>query len=227
MRFGARAVHAERDLPVSWPMAQQKRQGGIGVYVVGAPDPFIARLSAALPDATVTTARPDAPVRPADIDDLALAYAPAALAWARVGSLAALTRTVVVTEEPDRAEALTALENGADGYLDVRIEVEPLRAALLGVLRGELAYSREILGLSLHIPRGGAPSPRGITPRQEEILGLIAGGATDKEIANFMGMRTGTVQKNVGRLLRRLGAPNRAAAVARHMLPHGLGRRVR
>lgn len=207
-------------------MAQQKRQG-LGVYVVGAPDAFVARVAAALPDATVTTAPADAPVRPSDIDDLAIAYASAALDWARVVSLAALTRTVVVTEEPDPAEALTALENGADGYLDVAIEVATLRAALLGVLRGELAYSREVLGLSLHIRRGDSASADSITPRQQEILGLIAGGATDKEIANAMGMRTATVQKSVGRLLRKLGAKNRAAAVARQFLPGTFGKRTR
>ena len=52
-----------------------------------------------------------------------------------------------------------------------------------------------------------------LTARQTEIVDLIAGGATDKEIAAALGIRTATAQKHVANLLRRLGVANRAAAV--------------
>jgi DNA-binding NarL/FixJ family response regulator len=53
-----------------------------------------------------------------------------------------------------------------------------------------------------------------LTPRQSQIVELIATGATDKEIAAQIGVRTATAQKHVARLLKRLGVRNRAAAVA-------------
>jgi DNA-binding CsgD family transcriptional regulator len=45
-------------------------------------------------------------------------------------------------------------------------------------------------------------------------MALAARGASDKEIGGVLGISTATAQKHVTNLLRRLGAPNRAAAVA-------------
>ena len=45
-------------------------------------------------------------------------------------------------------------------------------------------------------------------------MALVARGASDKEIGGVLGISTATAQKHVTNLLRRLGAPNRAAAVA-------------
>ena len=53
-----------------------------------------------------------------------------------------------------------------------------------------------------------------LTPRQRQVISLIARGAADKEIAESLGITTATAQKHVTNLLRRLKVPNRAAAVA-------------
>jgi len=63
------------------------------------------------------------------------------------------------------------------------------------------------------VARGNADGAGRLTARQREIVGLIARGATDKEIGAALGIRTATAQKHVANLLRRLGVPNRAAAV--------------
>jgi DNA-binding NarL/FixJ family response regulator len=83
-------------------------------------------------------------------------------------------------------------------------------------LRGESAYSRAVLSDRIRVELGTASS-RGartleLTPRQREVVALIATGASDKEIRTALGIAT--AQKHVTHLLKRLDVPNRAAAVA-------------
>ena len=52
-----------------------------------------------------------------------------------------------------------------------------------------------------------------LTPRQRQIIGLIARGMADKEIAITLGIARTTAEKHVSKLLSRLEVPNRAAAV--------------
>jgi DNA-binding NarL/FixJ family response regulator len=124
--------------------------------------------------------------------------------------------TMILTERPSAEAAVAAIEEGVDGYLPASISARALRAAVSGVLRGEIAYSREVIGAWLRSLRveTRAPSRPDLTPRQSQIVELIATGATDKEIAATIGIRTATAQKHVARLLKRLGVRNRAAAVA-------------
>ena len=140
--------------------------------------------------------------------------------WSEVGDVAGLMRTVVITERPSQADALLAIERGVDGYLEAGLPGSALRRALAGVFGGELAYKRETIGAWLRTRRPSTRQPV-LTHRQAQILELIAEGATDKEIAARIGIRTATAQKHVARLLRRLNVRNRAAAVASRRLRSG------
>jgi DNA-binding NarL/FixJ family response regulator len=124
--------------------------------------------------------------------------------------------TLILSERPSASAALAAIEEGVDGYLPADISAPALRAAVAAVIRGEPAYSRQTIGAWLRSVRAESrvPAPVDLTPRQSQIVELIATGATDKEIAAQIGVRTATAQKHVARLLRRLGVRNRAAAVA-------------
>ena len=124
--------------------------------------------------------------------------------------------TLILSERPSAIAALAAIEQGVDGYLPADISAQALRSALRAVIRGEPAFSRQTLGAWLQSVRAQTRvRPRvDLTPRQSQIVELIATGATDKEIAAQIGVRTATAQKHVARLLRRLGVRNRAAAVA-------------
>jgi DNA-binding NarL/FixJ family response regulator len=124
--------------------------------------------------------------------------------------------TLILAERPSASAALAAIEQGVDGYLSADISAQALTAALTAVIRGEPAYSRQIMGVWLQSVRAQArlKPPVDLTPRQSQIVELIATGATDKEIAAQIGVRTATAQKHVARLLKRLGVRNRAAAVA-------------
>lgn len=136
--------------------------------------------------------------------------------WSAAQALGDRCWTVLLTQVPRRGEAEEALRHGLAGYLDAALPNDVLRRALSGVLRGELAYSREAIGAWLTSVR--APARRGrievLTPRQQQIVRLIADGASDKEIGSALGITTATAQKHVTNILDRLAVPNRAAAVA-------------
>jgi len=136
--------------------------------------------------------------------------------WAFVEQLCAAGPTLVVAPAVTTADALTAIDLGARGCLDLTVSSAALGAAIRGIIAGEVAFSRAALGVWLRRQAGaqsGGANAR-LTPRQRQIVRLIARGASDKEIAGTLGIATATAQKHVANLLARLGAPNRAAAVA-------------
>lgn len=155
-----------------------------------------------------------------DLDevDLAIAALNRASDWTTIASLVRRLPTVVIGLKADRGDAGQALASGAFGYLDVGLPSTAIRRALRGALRGEPAYSRAVLGERVRSELGAtaARATRAVTltPRQREVVALIARGASDKEIATTLGIATATAQKHVTHLLRRLDVPNRAAAVA-------------
>jgi two-component system nitrate/nitrite response regulator NarL len=138
--------------------------------------------------------------------------------WSKVSALIRRTRTVIVSTTSDRSDATRALSSGAFGYLELGLSARALRRAVRGALRGEPAYSRTVLGdrIRAELVTSAARATRAqeLTPRQREVVALIATGASDKEIGTALGIATATAQKHVTRLLKRLDVPNRAAAVA-------------
>lgn len=136
--------------------------------------------------------------------------------WALVSQLADRVPTVILSIAPDDEQAGRAVAMGAFGYISAGISAEALRRAILGALHGEPAYPRRLLAERLRL----LPKPQfsgntlSLTPRQREVVTLIAKGAADKEIARTLGITTATAQKHVTNLLKRLNVPNRAAAAA-------------
>lgn len=135
--------------------------------------------------------------------------------WETIKELSDRVSTVIIAANANHDDACHAVAAGAVGYIDVRLSSDAVRRAILGAMRGEHAYSRRVLA---DLIRNGrwlrATNALPLTPRQREVILLIAKGAADKEIAQRLGITTATAQKHVTNLLRRLNVPNRAAAVA-------------
>ena len=135
--------------------------------------------------------------------------------WTVADALGERCATVILASRPSVADARDGFAHGLAGYLDASLSTDVLRRALRGVLCGELAYGRDI-GSWLREMRSPSRTRAvaSLTPRQQQIVALIAQGASDKEIGGTLGIATATAQKHVTNILERLRVPNRAAAVA-------------
>lgn len=152
---------------------------------------------------------------PAEGDDLAIIASYGQTNWDVAAQVARRVNTVIVVADPIGDDAARAIAIGALGYLDLELSSAALRRSIVGALAGEHAFSRRVLSLLLREGRWtqGSSLTR-LTPRQRQVMELIASGAPDKEIARSLGITTATAQKHVTNLLRRLNVSNRAAAVA-------------
>jgi transcriptional regulator EpsA len=81
-----------------------------------------------------------------------------------------------------------------------------------------LSTESDMAGPSAKVPPSGAPARRGpITDRECQILGLVREGKSNQQIGELLGISPLTVKNHVQKILRKLGAVNRAQAVARAM----------
>jgi DNA-binding NarL/FixJ family response regulator len=132
-------------------------------------------------------------------------------------------RVVVLTVSHDSNEMLAAIRAGADGFLTKEQAPERLVRALEGVFVGEAALSRQMTGYLVRDLRDGDrrvalashfPHRERLTPRQLEILQLIASGHSTAVIAQRLCLSPETVRWHVKSILRKLRAKNRAEAAA-------------
>lgn len=61
----------------------------------------------------------------------------------------------------------------------------------------------------------GRVKTRPLTPRETDVLRLVAAGLTNKDIGHELGIRPGTVKEHVAHIMKKLDVPNRAAAAVR------------
>jgi len=128
----------------------------------------------------------------------------------------------MISESRDPADMLAAIRAGAVGYLTKDQRPTRLAQAVAGVVHGEAAVSRAMAAYLIddvrESARGEAVVPRvhrePLTPRQLEILRLIAAGHTTAEIASGLYLSPETVRWHVKAILRKLNARTRAEAAA-------------
>jgi DNA-binding NarL/FixJ family response regulator len=144
-------------------------------------------------------------------------------------------RTIALTTYADDASVLGALRAGARGYLTKDAGAEQIRAAVEAVFRGEAALDPAVqhhVVAALSGPGAGARAddaagatepdlPDGLTPREAEVLALIAGGFTNTEIADRLVVSAATVKSHVNHIFAKAGVRDRAQAVV-YAYEHGL-----
>jgi DNA-binding NarL/FixJ family response regulator len=124
-------------------------------------------------------------------------------------------RAIALTTYADDASVLGALRAGARGYLTKDAGAEQIRAAVEAVARGEAALDPAIQHHVLAAVSTPQPteSPDDLTPREVEVLGLIAEGLTNTEIAERLVVSAATVKSHVNHIFAKIGARDRAQAV--------------
>jgi DNA-binding NarL/FixJ family response regulator len=129
---------------------------------------------------------------------------------------------VALTTYADDETVVAALQAGARGYLTKDAGAEQIRSAIRRVAEGEAAIDpavqRQLLSA---VRRGEEPArpqdgelPDGLTPREAEVLELIAAGLSNGEIADRLVVSGATVKSHVNHLFAKIGARDRAQAVA-------------
>jgi DNA-binding NarL/FixJ family response regulator len=144
-------------------------------------------------------------------------------------------RAIALTTYADDASVLGALRAGARGYLTKDAGAEEIRAAVEAVARGEAALDPAVQRHVVAALSGGAGTdapaasgaaagpelPDGLTPREAEVLGLIAAGLTNAEIAGRLVVSAATVKSHVNHIFAKAGVRDRAQAVV-YAYEHGL-----
>ena len=144
------------------------------------------------------------------------------------------TGVLVLTTYADDEFLFPALEAGARGYLTKDATAEEIERALRAVAAGQThldaAIQQRLVTAALdrapHTPSGAAyvpPSepPDELTPREVEVLKLIAAGLSNSEIADKLVLSNATIKTHVNRIFYKTGARDRAQAV-RYAYQHGL-----
>jgi DNA-binding NarL/FixJ family response regulator len=129
---------------------------------------------------------------------------------------------LVLTTFDDRALALEAIREGARGYLRKDVTLPELVTAVETLAAGgthlQPALTAALLEGARAHPLPSAPAPvlvEPLTPRETEVLRLMAAAYTNREIAEALGTAEGTVKIHVSNVLAKLGARDRTQAVLR------------
>jgi len=155
----------------------------------------------------VTTLRPDVLIL-----DLELGGAGGLDAIPRLKVASAATRIVVFSAYAGEERVARAFERGADSYVLKGTPSDELVAVVRAVAGGGTLIPAEIAAQLARAVR--QPRRDRLTQREREILALLADGLSNRAAGERLGITERTVKFHVGEILARLGASNRAQAVA-------------
>lgn len=128
-------------------------------------------------------------------------------------------RVVMLTVSEDAEDLVECLRAGAAGYLLKNIDTDYLVNAIQGAARGESVISPQMTGKLVREfraqPKASAPAelePDILTPREREIIILLAKGDSNKEIARLLNVAESTVKIHVQSILKKLKLTSRVQA---------------
>jgi two-component system, NarL family, nitrate/nitrite response regulator NarL len=137
----------------------------------------------------------------------------------RLAAAAPLTRVLVLTVVADDRSVLESLLAGACGYMLKDASIDEIVAGLWATARGESMISPRVASRLVARLRGAdATEPldgSGLTPREREILELLARGLDNAEIAEMLSLSQHTVKNYVSSILVKLQVENRIQAAVR------------
>jgi DNA-binding NarL/FixJ family response regulator len=158
--------------------------------------------------------------------DLNMPRADGIEATSRVLAQNADIRVVVLTTYEDDKSIVGALRAGALGYLTkaaTRADIErAVKAAAAGQAILDPAVQRQLLAAATAAPAKTEPEPAGdeLSPREADVLRLIAAGHSNREIAKKLFVGEATVKSHINRIFTKTGCRDRAQAV-QYAFTHG------
>jgi DNA-binding NarL/FixJ family response regulator len=126
-------------------------------------------------------------------------------------------RVIVLTSFADDERLLPAIRAGAAGYLLKNVEPRELARAVRAAYDGQALLDPSVAARLVEAVAQPAGRPPGadLTPRERQVLALIAGGLSNKRIARELGLSEKTVKTHVGHVLAKLGVTDRTQAAVR------------
>ncbi|MEU2082026.1 response regulator transcription factor [Streptomyces albus] len=132
-------------------------------------------------------------------------------------------RVLIVTSFTEQRTVVPALRAGAAGYVYKDVDPDALAGAIRSVHAGHVLLQPEVAGALLSDDQGGAGRGPALTEREREVLGLIADGRSNREIARALVLSEKTVKTHVSNILMKLDVADRTQA-ALWAVRHGLTR---
>ena len=122
---------------------------------------------------------------------------------------------VVVSAHDDPVTIRRALDLGASGFISKSASMDEIRGAVRAVLAGDIAAPS---GIELGVERDPEISDlikrlQALTPQQTRVLGMLAEGLLNKQIAYELGVSEATIKAHVSAILQKLGVDSRTQAV--------------
>ncbi|MFB6619668.1 response regulator [Streptomyces sp. NPDC085524] len=142
----------------------------------------------------------------------------------RLRGLANPARVLIVTSFTEQRTAIPALRAGAAGYVYKDIDPDALADAIRSVHAGHVLLQPEVAQALLSQEEQNPPGtgrPGSLTDREREVLGLIADGRSNREIARALVLSEKTVKTHVSNILMKLDLADRTQA-ALWAVRHGL-----
>ncbi|MDP9846170.1 DNA-binding NarL/FixJ family response regulator [Streptosporangium lutulentum] len=121
------------------------------------------------------------------------------------------SRVIVLTTYETDQDIVRAVEAGAAGYLLKDTSRADLLAAIVSAARGETVLSPSVA--TRLVTRMRAPATESLSPREAEVLSLVARGLTNAEIGKALFISETTVKTHLLRVFGKLGVAGRTAAV--------------
>ncbi|WP_055554025.1 response regulator transcription factor [Streptomyces sp. NBRC 110028] len=142
----------------------------------------------------------------------------------RLRDLGNPARVLVVTSFTEKRTVVPALRAGAAGYVYKDVDPDALASAIRSVHAGHVVLQPEVADALLTQDEAGGGQGRGgsLTDREREVLGLIADGRSNREIARALVLSEKTVKTHVSNILMKLDLADRTQA-ALWAVRHGIG----
>jgi DNA-binding NarL/FixJ family response regulator len=130
-----------------------------------------------------------------------------------LSAASALPPTLILTTFEDSAVVLEGIRAGARGFMLKDVSYEQLIRAIRSIAAGETLFQPAITHRLLRNVAAGPPPEEKLTEREREVVRLMAGGYSNKEIAHALGTAEGTIKNQVSSILSKLGVRDRTRAV--------------